>query len=418
MKNIITTLEERGFIDAKTSVEIDQLADKPLVVYAGFDPTSDSLHLGNLVAIMGLAWFKRLGHMPIALVGGATGMIGDPSGRSSERNLLDPSTLAYNVQGISRSLKAVLKDDIPVLNNFDWFQNFSFIDFLRDVGKYFRLSTMLAKESVKTRLSSEEGISYTEFSYQLFQAYDFLHLYDTQKVTVQIGGSDQWGNITAGTELVRKLRGDNVHGITFPLITRSDGKKFGKSEEGAIWLNSDKLPPYDFYQYLYRLPDADIPKMLRMLTFLDINEINEIEHSMHRSDYVPNTAQKRLAEEVTYIVHGRAGVEEALAITQAARPGSVTALNRQTFLRLISEIPTNVLPREAVLGAKLVDLLVNSQTLESKSEVRRLISGGGLYLNNEKVTAEHLIIESQHLIDGEFMLLGIGKKKKVILHVK
>jgi len=418
MKNILNTLEERGFIEAKTSDEIHQIVEKPLTVYVGFDPTADSLHLGNLVGIMGLAWFQRYGHTPIAIVGGATGMIGDPSGKSQERNLLDSETLEKNLQGIRRSLQAVLKTEVHILNNYDWFSDFSFIDFLRDVGKHFRVSSMLAKDSVKTRLTSEEGMSFTEFSYQLLQAYDFLHLFDTHNVLLQMGGSDQWGNITAGTELVRKMRGKSVHGLTFPLLTRSDGKKFGKSEEGAIWLNEDKLPPYDFYQYLYRLPDADIPKMFRMLTFLEMEEIKEIELAMKRKDYVSNSAQKRLAEEVTRIVHGDQGVEEALRITEAARPGSVTQLDKNTFLRLISEIPSSSLHRQEVLGAKLPDLLVLSKILPSKSEARRMIMGGGIYLNNEKVANENFVIESQHLIEGEFLLLGIGKKKKVILQVK
>lgn len=417
-KNIICMLEERGFIDAKTSHEIGELTEKPLAVYVGFDPTSDSLHLGNLMGIMALAWFQKYGHTPIALVGGATGMIGDPSGRSVERNLLDPAALQYNLEGIGRSLRAVLDKDILILNNYEWFKDFSFLDFLRDVGKHFRLSSMLAKDSVKTRLSSEEGISFTEFSYQLLQAYDFLHLYDTRQVLIEMGGSDQWGNITAGTELVRKMRGATVHGLTWPLLTRSDGKKFGKSEEGAIWLNADKLPHFEFYQYLYRIPDADVPKMLRVLTFLDIEEIREIEEQMKRSDYVPNSAQKRLAEEVTRIVRGDQGVEEALRITQAAQPGSHTILDRQTLLALASEMSNLLLPWETLVGAKLMDVLVNCKVLPSKSEVRRMIAGGGLYLNNEKVTDESLIVGENHLIEREFLLLGVGKKKKVVLQIE
>ena len=418
MKNIFNTLEERGFIEAKTGEEIKQLAEKPLAIYVGFDPTSDSLHLGNLVGIMGLAWFQRFGHTPIAIVGGATGMIGDPSGKSVERNLLDSETLEHNLQGIRKSLNAVLQADVLILNNYDWFANVGFIDFLRDVGKHFRLSTMLAKESVKTRLASEEGISFTEFSYQLLQAYDFLHLFDTHNVILQMGGSDQWGNITAGTELVRKMRGANVHGLTFPLLTRSDGKKFGKTEEGTIWLNSDKLPPYDFYQYLYRLPDADIPKMLRMLTFMDMEEIREIEGQMKLPHYVPNTAQKKLAEEVTRIVHGEKGFAEAMRVTEAAQPGSKTALDKETLLALASEIPNAYLPRSEIVGKKLIDILVHSKALGSKSEARRMITGGGIYLNNEKVSNENLVIEDHHVIAGEFLLLGVGKKKKVVLQLK
>lgn len=418
MKKILNILEERGFIEAKTGNEIYQLVEKPVTIYVGFDPTAESLHLGNLVGIMALAWFQKLGHRPVALVGGATGMIGDPSGKSVERNLLDETTLTRNLEGIKRSLQNILKSDFTIVNNYEWFQNFGFIHFLRDVGKHFRLSTMLAKDSVKTRLASEEGISFTEFSYQILQAYDFLYLFDHHQVTLQIGGSDQWGNITAGTELVRKMRGATVHGLTFPLLTRSDGKKFGKSEEGAIWLNSDQLPPYDFYQYLFRIPDADVGKMLRFLTFLEIEEIRQIEQEMKRSDYVPNSAQKRLAEEVTRIVHGEKGVKEAQRITLAAQPGSQTVLDRPTLMALSCEIPSYMLSKTNVFGIKLVDLLVEQKLLTSKSEARRMVKGGGLYLNNEKITDEHLILEEQQLIDEEFLLVGIGKKQKIILRIQ
>jgi tyrosyl-tRNA synthetase len=418
MKNIITALEERGFVDAKTSEEINLLVNKPLTVYVGFDPTSDSLHLGNLMGIMALGWFQRYGHKPIALVGGATGMIGDPSGKNLERNLLDATSLAHNLAGISRSLKAVLKNDIPIVNNYDWFKGVDFIDFLRSVGKHFRLGPMLAKESVKTRLASEEGISFTEFSYQLLQAYDFLNLYDQYQVVLQMGGSDQWGNITAGTELVRKVRGVNIYGLTFPLLTRSDGKKFGKSEEGAIWLNPDKLSPYDFYQYIYRVTDADVPKMLRMLTFLDMEEIRQIEEQMHHKDYVPNSAQQRLAQEITQIVHGSAGVEEALQITEAAQPGHHTILDKKILHALAEQTQSALMARNQVIGTKCVDMLVQAKILPSKSEAKRMIAGGGIYLNNKKVNDENFVIESHHLIEDTFLLIGVGKKKKVVLQVK
>ncbi len=418
MKTLITVLQERGFIEAMTSEELTELAARPLTVYAGFDPTSDSLHLGNLVGIMGLAWFQKFGHKPIALVGGATGMIGDPSGRHAERNLLDPHTIETNLVGIRRSLEAVLKSEVTILNNYDWFKGVGYIDFLRDVGKHFRLGTMLAKESVKTRLASEEGISYTEFSYQLVQAYDFLHLYREHQVTVQMGGSDQWGNITAGTELVRKETGEAVHGITFPLLTRSDGKKFGKTEEGAIWLNSDRLSAYDFYQHLFRMADADLPKLFRMLTFLELEEIREIEASMQRPDYVANTAQKRLAEEVTRIVHGEAGVQEALRVTEAAKPGSHTQLDAETLRVLAADLPSQTLPQADVVGIKLVDLIVACGLLGSKGEARRMVTGGGTYLNNEKIVDDQLVVSKKHLIESQFLLLGIGKKKKLVVRVK
>lgn len=417
MKNLIYTLQERGFIDAVTSVEVYELANQPLSIYVGFDPTSDSLHLGNLVGIMGLAWFQRYGHRPIALVGGATGMIGDPSGKNAERNLLDAETVESNIVGIRRSLEAVLKTDVTLVNNYNWFANMGYIEFLREIGKHFRLGSMLAKESVKTRLASEEGISYTEFSYQLLQAYDFLHLYQEHQVTIQMGGSDQWGNITAGTELVRKITGESVHGLTFPLLTRSDGKKFGKTEGGAIWLNPERLSVYDFYQYLFRVPDADIPKMLRMLTFLDLDEIREIEASMQAKDYVPNTAQKRLAEEVTRIVHGQEGVEEAIRVTGAAKPGSHTDLDTNTLRLLAADLPSKTLSESEVVGSKLVDLIVLCGLLGSKGEARRMITGGGTYINNEKVTDDQLVLSESHLIENQFLLLGIGKKKKLVVRI-
>ena len=228
MKNILNALEERGFIEAKTSEEIQQIVNKPLTLYVGFDPTSDSLHLGNLVGIMALAWFQKFGHKPIALMGGATGMIGDPSGKSVERTLLDPDTLERNLKGSADPLQAVLKCEVKIVNNYDWFASYGFIDFLRDVGKHFRISSMLSKDSVKTRLASEEGISFTEFSYQLLQAYDFLYLFDTHQVILQIGGSDQWGNITAGAELIRKTRGESVYGLTFPLLNSQRRQKIWK----------------------------------------------------------------------------------------------------------------------------------------------------------------------------------------------
>ncbi len=418
MKNLIYTLQERGFIEAMTSEEIYELANRPLIVYAGFDPTSDSLHLGNLVGIMGLAWFQRFGHRPIALVGGATGMIGDPSGKSAERNLLDAEAIEANLLGIRRSLEAVLKTDVTIVNNYSWFADMGYIPFLRDIGKHFRLGTMLGKESVKTRLASEEGISYTEFSYQMLQAYDFLHLFKEHQVTPQIGGSDQWGNITAGTELVRKMTGDSVYGMTFPLLTRSDGKKFGKTEEGAIWLNPDRLSPYDFYQYLIRIPDADVPKMLRMLTFLDLEEIREIEAGMEAADYLPNAAQKRLAEEVTRIVHGQEGLDEAVRVTEAAKPGSETALDSATLLALAADLPSKSLAPSEVVGIRLVDLIVDCGLLSSKGEARRMITGGGTYLNNEKITDDQLILSENHLIENQFLLLGIGKKKKLVVRIR
>lgn len=417
MKNIFSVLKERGLIDAVTSDEIYELGKTPISVYIGFDPTSDSLHLGNMVGIMVLAWFKKLGHNPVAIVGGATGMIGDPSGKSVERVLLDASSIEKNLIGIKKSLTAIL-GDAPVLNNFDWFQKFGFIDFLRDVGKYFRVGTMLSKDSVKTRLNSAEGMSYTEFSYQILQGYDFLYLFDHHKVVLQMGGSDQWGNITAGTELVRKIRNQSVHGATFPLLTRSDGKKFGKTEEGAIWLNSEKLSPYDFYQYIYKIPDQDIIKLMKMITFMEMDEIKSYEEEMKKPSYAPNTAQKRLAEEVTRIVHKEEGLKSAKDITNQAQPGAKTSLDEKTLDTLAHELPTTEVGLTDVLNNKLIDLLVSTNIIPSKSEARRLIANGGLYLNNEKISDENFTVKESDLIAKKYLLLSVGKKKKTVIKIK
>ena len=426
MDTIIKILEERGFIDAMTSDDLTILASdpkKPLKVYCGFDPTADSLHLGNLVGIMGLAWFQRYGHTPVVIVGGATGMIGDPSGKSSERNLLDEATLQVNLKGIKKNLECILGRDKELtpplfLNNYDWFKNFSFIEFLRDVGKHFRISVMLAKEGVKGRLESEEGMSYTEFSYQLLQGYDFYHLYKNHGVTLQIGGSDQWGNITAGTDFVRKVTGHSVHGLTFPLLTRSDGQKFGKSEKGAIWLSAEKLSPYEFYQHLFRVTDADVIRLLKMLTFLELSEINELEKAMNEKSYVPNTAQRRLAEEVTLIVHGPEGLKKAQEVTEKALPGKTSRLDQETLQQLVAEIPTTKRAKTDTIQKKLIDIVAEAGFLESKSEARRLIRNGGLWLNNVRVADENYQISEQDLLEGKFLLFAFGKKHKALIQIQ
>jgi tyrosyl-tRNA synthetase len=309
MKGLIETLRARGLVEAETSTDIETIVEKPISVYCGFDPTADSLHLGNMVAIMGLAWFRRFGHTPVVIVGGATGTIGDPSGKSQERALLSQEETNRNLKAIYSTIDTILgraggTKDVLVLNNRDWFQSMRFLDFLRDVGKHFRVGTMISRESVKTRLGSEEGISYTEFSYQLLQAYDFYHLFKEHNVCCQLGGSDQWGNITAGIEFVRKKTGKEVWGLTFPLLVRSDGKKFGKSEKGAVWLSESKLSVYDFYQYLYRVSDADVICLLKALTFVDLEEIEELEKSMSSSSYIPNRAQKLLGKKEWRLLTG------------------------------------------------------------------------------------------------------------------
>lgn len=423
MKNVIDILSERGFIEAMTSEELRQITREPVKVYCGFDPTADSLHLGNLVGIMGLAWFQRCGHTPVAIVGGATGMIGDPSGKSSERQLLDEASIERNLVGIRKNLAAVLDFSHPttkplILNNYDWFKEFSFIDFLRHVGKFFRVGPMLAKESVKARLNSEEGMSFTEFSYQLLQGYDFLHLFQKHGVKIQLGGSDQWGNITAGTDLIRKVLGEPAHGITFPLLTRSDGQKFGKSEKGAIWLSSERLSPYEFYQYLIRVADTDVIQLMRMLTFMEMEEIRHYEKMMQKSDYVPNTAQKKLAEEITRIVHGEEAMQTAVRVTLGLAPGASTELNAEMLESLAGDMPSHTLDSSDILDAKVVDLIVKVALQPSKGEARRLIKNGGVSINNQKIEDENATITNKHLIENRMLLLAVGKKNKVLIRLK
>lgn len=415
-KKLLKILQERELVD-KVTPGLEEILENPISLYAGFDPTADSLHLGNLLVIVVMRWFLEAGHSPIALVGGATGMVGDPSGKSVERNLLDDATLKLNVKGIEESLR-VVQDKMPIVDNRDWFEDFSFIEFLREIGKYFRMSTLLARESVKSRISSEEGLSYTEFSYQLLQAYDFLHLYDQKKVMLQIGGSDQWGNIVSGIELVRKKRGEGVHGLTLPLLVRSDGKKFGKSEEGTIWLNEKKLSCYDFYQYLYRLPDADVIGLLKRLTFVALEEIKEVEQQMQKSSYQANSAQRLLAKEVTLLVHGKEGLKKAEVVTDAAKPGSDTVLDAKTLRLLAEHTPYKAFAFEACIGKKIVDLLVEIELTESKGHAKRLILNRGVYLNNQALDSIDQCVEKKDLIEDQFLLFSLGKKKKFVVEIK
>lgn len=420
MDNVIDVLKERGFIDAITSEELREIVKNPIKVYCGFDPTADSLHLGNLVGIIGLGWFQRYGHTPVALVGGATGMIGDPSGKTSERQLLTEEVIEKNVSAIHQSLSTILKQGpIPpvVVNNLDWFKNYSFIGFLRDVGKFFRLGPMLAKESVKARFESEEGMSFTEFSYQLLQGYDFLYLYQNKGVQLQIGGSDQWGNITAGVELTRKMIGQSVHGLTFPLLVKSDGQKFGKSEKGAVWLSADKLSPYEFYQHLFRTSDADVILCLKLLTYLPIKEILEWERKMKEPAYVPNTVQKVLAEEVTRFVHGEEALTAALKATDAARPGSRAVLDAAALESIAKDMPSMSFAKSDLVGKELIEVIVKAGMLKSKTEARKMIQNGGVYLNNQQVDSPAAVISQNDLVESKLLMLAIGKKNKMLLRI-
>ena len=424
-EDVITTLKARGLFDNCTDESgFAEALQKPLKVYCGFDPTADSLHLGNLLGIVILTWFQRKGHHPVILIGGATGRVGDPSGRSQERPLLDEDTLAKNTRAIRCSIEEILRRDshhaeITVVDNYDWFKDVTLLDFLRDAGKFARLGTMLAKDSVRSRLASEDGLSFTEFSYQLLQGYDFMHLFKNENVSAQIGGSDQWGNITAGTELIRRvLREDGAHGLTFPLLLKSDGSKFGKSASGAIWLSKERLSPYKFYQHLLATDDRDVVRLLRMLTFIPLDEISVIESNMNVDDYVPNTAQRILAEHVTQFVHGVDGLREAFEATNSLKPCSDTILDANALQLVSDSIPSASLDREIVIGSLVVDVMTASGLLESKGAAKRMIRNGGIRINNIKVTDESQIIVSSDVIGDDMILLAAGKKNKLLLRLE
>lgn len=426
MKGLIETLRTRGLIEAETNDEIQFIVEKekPIRVYCGVDPTADSLHLGHLVAFVGLGWFRKYGHAPVVLVGGATGLIGDPSGKSVERVLLTEDVLSKNVKALTASLKTIFSripgsEDVQFVNNRDWFERMGCIEFLRDIGRYFRVGTMISRESVRARLSSEEGLSYTEFSYQLLQGYDFYHLNQHLGVTMQLGGSDQWGNITAGIDYVRRLTGKEVYGLTFPLLVKSDGKKFGKSESGAVWLSEEKLSPYDFYQYLFRTADADVIRLLKALTFLDLEEIHELERSMALPSYIPNTAQKLLADEVTCLVHGEEGLARALKVTEHALPGREGGvLSVEALMEMKGHVPTAALPVSAIVGVRVCDVLATANFCPSRAEARRLIANGGVRVGERKIEDELDVIVTNDLIEERFLLFALGKKKRAIIEIQ
>lgn len=411
MTSVYATLKNRGFIDQITDPRLEQFLDKPMTFYLGIDPTAESPHLGNYVGFMMLAHLARAGHHPVILIGGATALVGDPSGKDQERPVLSREEVKSNAASLEKIIRAILARAAPesnprFVNNADWYDQMNILTFLRDVGKSFRLGPMLAKESVRSRVNSEEGMSFTEFSYQLLQGYDFFHLFKQYEVTLQIGGSDQWGNITAGCEYARKTVRGELYGLTFPLLTRSDGKKFGKSEEGAIWLSSELCSPYQFYQYLLRVPDRDVIHLFRMLTFLEMDEILELEKME------PHLLQKRLAKEVTDIVHGAEGLEKALRATEAA-----TTFNVSLLEEALDDLPHVEMKRDEVEKRLLIDVFFQSGFLPSKGEAKRLIKNQGAYLNGEKVLDEQKILSSNDFLQGNKLILGSGKKKKLVIFI-
>lgn len=416
MSSVYDTLNSRGLIEQVSDESIGEfLAKGKTTIYVGFDPSAESLHLGHLVPIMAMAHFQRAGHKVLAVIGGATGMIGDPSGKSDERNLLTTEKVKKNSVALKAQLSHFLdfegENAAAMLDNNDWIGPMSFTDWLRDVGKFFTVNYMVAKESVKTRLASENGISFTEFSYMTMQAYDFLHLFDKYNCTIQYGGNDQWGNITAGIDLVRKTRQKPVYGITCPLIRTATGEKFGKTAGNAVWLDAERTSPYNFYQYWIRVADADVEQYLKFFTFLPTDEIAEI-CAAHAECPERREAQKRLASEVTKIVHGEAGFAKALAATQAMFGGQLAGLTDADLADVFEDVPSSTIAASDVAaGLTLVDVLAGTSLAESKGKARKLIQQGGISLNNVRTADVDAVVNTETLAGRATLILRAGKKR-------
>ena len=432
--NFIEELTWRGMIHQMMPGTEELLNRETVTAYVGIDPTADSLHIGHLCGVMMLRHFQRCGHKPLALVGGATGMIGDPSGKSQERNLLNEETLRHNVACIKGQLARFLdfESEAPnkaeLVNNYDWMKDYSFLDFAREIGKCITVNYMMAKDSVKRRLNGEfqDGMSFTEFTYQLLQGYDFLHLYQTKNCKLQMGGSDQWGNITTGAELIRRKLGseNEAFALTCPLITKADGKKFGKTESGNIWLDRNRTSPYAFYQFWLNVADEDAERYIKIFTSLDRPTVEELV-AQHRQDPGLRLLQKRLAEEVTVMVHSRedyeAAVEASSILFGKSTKDSLVKLDEQTLLDVFAGVPQFTFDRSLLEGegVKAVDLTVeHTQCFASKGEMRKLTQGGGVSLNKEKLTAADRPITSADLLDGKYLLVQQGKKKYFLLIAK
>lgn len=429
--NFVEELRWRGMIHDIMPGTEEQLDREMTTGYIGFDPTADSLHIGNLVGIMLLKHFQLKGHRPVVLIGGATGMIGDPSGKSQERNLLDEKTLRHNQEAIKKQLEKFLDFDsgkpnaAVMVNNYDWMKDYTFLEFIRDIGKHITVNYMMAKESVKKRLdpSNKNGMSFTEFSYQLVQGTDFLHLYETLNCKLQMGGSDQWGNIVTGTELIRRKLGGEAYALTSPLITKADGGKFGKTESGNVWLDPGRTSPYKFYQYWLNVSDEDAEKFIKIFTLLGKEEITELIRS-HREAPHARLLQKRLAAEVTTLVHGSEalkGAEEASRILFGkGTTDSLKNMDEATFLDVFSGVPVSEIDRSYLAQEPpLSDLLTDATGIfSSKGELRRLIKGGGLSINKNKVTDPEMQATAQHLINDRYILVQKGKKNYFLIKLK
>ncbi|WP_428304947.1 tyrosine--tRNA ligase [Lacipirellula sp.] len=421
-------LQWRGLIHQTTDPALDAwLAEKPRTLYAGFDPTADSLHVGHLMGVMMLRRFQKAGHRPIAVIGGATGMIGDPSGKSAERNLLSKEQLQLNIDGMKRQMEQFIDFDESqpralLVNNFDWTGPWSYLEFLRDIGKNFPVNVMLAKDSVKSRIGRGEesdpqaGMSYTEFSYMLLQAYDFVHLHDRHSCELQAGGSDQWGNITAGIDLARRMRGAQLRGFTWPLLTKSDGAKMGKTESGAVWLDPARTSPYAFYQYWFNVDDVDAANCLRLLTELSQAEIEALDAS-RAADPAKRESQRALAVELTRLVHGDAGLNAAKQATDIFFGAEIANLTDRELGQIFADVPSKELSAAALQGAglPLIDALVEAGLAGSKGDARRTITQGGAYVNNRRVEGVDATLTPSSLASETVVVLRSGKKKYALL---
>ncbi|NLD22097.1 MAG: tyrosine--tRNA ligase [Bacteroidales bacterium] len=425
-KNFVKELQWRGMIHDMMPGTEELLMKEPVSAYVGIDPTADSLHIGHLVGVMMLKHLQNCGHRPIALVGGATGMIGDPSMKSSERNLLDAETLQHNQECIKNQLSRFLDFDsgafnaAKMVNNYDWMKNFTFLDFIRDIGKHITVNYMMSKDSVKKRLSGEdrEGMSFTEFSYQLVQGYDFFYLYQHEGCRLQMGGSDQWGNITTGTELIRRKLGGDAYAMTCPLITKADGGKFGKTEKGNVWLDAARTSPYTFYQFWMNVSDDDAKKYIKIFTMLDQEQIAALVAEQDQAPHL-RPLQKALAREITVMVHGEDEYNNAVEASEVLFGNSTSEvlhhLDEQTFLSVFDGVPQFNLDKSQ-LGGNVIDMLaVDASVFPSKGECRKMIQGGGLALNKDKVTDVNAVLSEDLLLNGKYILVQKGKKNYYIL---
>jgi tyrosyl-tRNA synthetase len=429
--NFIDELKWRGMIHNITPGTDEQLSKEMTIAYIGFDPTADSLHVGSFAQIMLLKLFQLSGHKPVALVGGATGMIGDPSGKSQERNLLNEESLNKNLEGIKKQLKKFLDFDSDALNaaemvnNYDWMKTFSFLEFIRDVGKHITVNYMMAKDSVKKRIGEEskQGMSFTEFSYQLVQGFDFLYLNQNKNCKLQMGGSDQWGNITTGTELIRRKTGNEAFALTIPLVTKADGGKFGKTEAGNIWLDPERTSPYEFYQFWLNTSDEDAEKYIKIFTLLSRNEAEELIRQ-HKHFPHERSLQKRLAEEITTMVHSHQDMEKAIEASQIlfgkGTTESLSLLDERTFLSVFKGVPQFTVDLSDIeKGISAMELLADkTQVFPSRGELRRMVQGGGLSLNKVKVDDAEQVISKDSLLNQKYILIQKGKKNYYLITVK